>query len=444
MAKTFQAVQLNNNQSRAIKIPKGFGHEAIEGSVVELSINTPEENSSLFIELYDKQGSAKTITKKTAKNFLKYTKKGLYDDSFFHRSVDNFVIQGGGFTRPDSSFLEGGRPDSIKTFSTIKNEPGNPNITGSVAMAKLGGDPNSATSQWFINLAENEFLDSQNGGFTVFGAVLGEGMNLVETMASSVVVPAGQYFQNPALNELPLWQVNVGSQNGVEIADVRPDDYLSVIDANKLGKKDALATYEVSSSDPAVVSASINKKNKIKLKASNNKSGKAEITVKATSRLDGTSSQESFDVIVGSQRRARTSNKRQSIDLFVDSGSLDSPFYNFYDSEGKQIQDLIINPRHKYTFHRLDDASTHPFYISELDRPGGTGTGIKYRGNGSADHGIKGDESFKLRFNKSARERLVNDTGLRYFCTSHPTMEAEIAIKGANTDPTPFGTEPLV
>ena len=107
MAKTFQAVQLNNNKSRAIKIPKGFGHEAIEGSVVELSINTPEKNSSLFIELYDKQGSAKIITKKTAKNFLKYTKKGLYDDSFFHRSVDKFVIQGGGFTRPNSSFLEG-------------------------------------------------------------------------------------------------------------------------------------------------------------------------------------------------------------------------------------------------------------------------------------------------------------------------------------------------
>ena len=148
------------------------------------------------------------------------------------------------------------------------------------------------------------------------------------------------------------------------------------------------------------ISASINKKNKIKVKASNNKSGKAEITVKATSRLDGTSSKESFDVIVGSQRRARTSNKRQSIDLFVDGGRLDSPFYNFYDSEGEQIKDLIINPRHKYTFHRLDDASTHPFYISELNRPGSTGTGIKYRGDGNAENGIKGDESFKLRFNK--------------------------------------------
>ena len=444
MAKTFQTVQLNNNKSKAVKISKGFGHEVVEGSVVELIINTPEEESSLFIELYDKKDAAKTITKKTAKNFLKYTKKGRYDDSFFHRSVDNFVIQGGGFTRPDSSFLEGGIPDSIKTFSTIKNEPGNPNITGSVAMAKLGGDPNSATSQWFINLAENDSLDNQNGGFTVFGAVLGDGMDLVETMAASVVVRAGQYFQNPALNELPLWEVNLGSQNGIEIANVRPDDYLSVVDANKLGKNDALATYKVSSSDPALVSASINKKNKIKLKASNNKSGKAEITVKATSRLDGTSSKESFDVIVGSQRRARTSNKRQSIDLFVDRGRLDSPFYNFYDSEGEQIKDLIINPRHKYTFHRLDEASTHPFYIAELDRPGSTGTGIKYLGDGSAENGIKGDESFKLKFNKLARERLINNTGLRYFCTSHPTMEGEIAIKGANTDPTPFGSEPLI
>ena len=77
------------------------------------------------------------------------------------------------------------------------------------------------------------------------------------------------------------------------------------------------------------------------------------------------------------------------IDLFADGGRLDSPFSNFYDSEGEQIKDLIINPRHKYTFLRLDDASTHPFYISELDRPGSTGTGIKYRGDGNAENGIK-------------------------------------------------------
>ena len=135
MANTFDSVQINSNASKTIKIPKGFGHEETTGSVVELTINTPGDDSSLFFELYDKKGAADTLTKKTAKNFLKYTKKGRYDDSFFHRSVEDFVIQGVASASPTRT-TDGGVPDSIKTFSTIKNEPGNP-MTGSVAMAKL-------------------------------------------------------------------------------------------------------------------------------------------------------------------------------------------------------------------------------------------------------------------------------------------------------------------
>ena len=169
-------------------------------------------------------------------------------------------------------------------------------------MAKLPGDPDSATSQWFINLADNDFLNTDNGGYTVFGNVIGDGMK-GETMANAIVVPA-EYYQNSALNELPLWEVN--SQDGNDIANVRPDDFVSIIDASKLSKKDSLATYEVSSSDPSLVSVKLGKNNKIKISSGGNQKGKVDVTVTATSRLDGTTTEDSFDVIVGSSRRKPT------------------------------------------------------------------------------------------------------------------------------------------
>ena len=76
-------------------------------------------------------------------------------------------------------------------------------------MAKLGSDPNIATNQWFFNLADNSAnLDHQNGGFTVFGKVLGDGMNVVDAFAAAPVYNATAY--NPAFAELPL----VGVTNG--------------------------------------------------------------------------------------------------------------------------------------------------------------------------------------------------------------------------------------
>ena len=147
-------------------------------------------------------------------------------------------------------------------------------------------------------------------------------------------------------------------------ANVRPDDFLTITEASQLGKKDSLATYEVSSTDPSLVSVKLGKNNKIKISSGGNQKGKVDVTVTATSRLDGTTTEDSFDVIVGSSRRKRNGNKRQTIDLYIDGGSLNAPYYNIYDSEGVLIDDLLINPRNKYTFSRLDGATSHPVYIS--------------------------------------------------------------------------------
>lgn len=118
----------------------------------------------------------------TVDNFLRYVKEGFYDGTIFHRVVPDFVIQGGGFT-PD--FKE------KKTHKPIVNESGNglPNWRGTIAMARQK-DPHSATSQFYINLKDNDSLDPQMSrwGYCVFGDVT-KGMDVVDKIAA---VPTGK------------------------------------------------------------------------------------------------------------------------------------------------------------------------------------------------------------------------------------------------------------
>lgn len=124
-------------------------------------------------------------------NFLGYVDRGDYDGTFFHRSIASppytrdFILQGGAF------YFEGSVIKQRPTQPPIVNEfdPVNSNRRGTLAMAKFGSDPDSATNQWFINLNENgepppNGLDYQNGGFTVFGVVLGDGMDVVDLLAA--------------------------------------------------------------------------------------------------------------------------------------------------------------------------------------------------------------------------------------------------------------------
>ncbi|MBL1275649.1 MAG: peptidyl-prolyl cis-trans isomerase [Ectothiorhodospiraceae bacterium] len=115
---------------------------------------------------------------KSAANFEQYVKDGHFDGTIFHRVINNFMIQGGGML-PDMSQKE--------TRATIENEADNglKNIKGTLAMARTN-DPHSASSQFFINIADNAFLDhtspsSQGWGYAVFGKVV-DGMDVVETM----------------------------------------------------------------------------------------------------------------------------------------------------------------------------------------------------------------------------------------------------------------------
>ena len=117
---------------------------------------------------------------KSAENFLQYAKKGFYNGTIFHRVIDGFMIQGGGF-EPGMSQKANHDP--------IDNEADNglSNLTGTLAMARTA-EPHSATSQFFINVSDNFFLDhrgktAQGWGYAVFGKVV-DGMDVVNKIKS--------------------------------------------------------------------------------------------------------------------------------------------------------------------------------------------------------------------------------------------------------------------
>ena len=132
----------------------------------------------------------------TATNFLNYVDRGDYQNSIIHRSVANFVIQGGGFFLDVDDVIR-----AIPTDPPITNTFNQSNKRGTVAMARSAA-VNSATNQWFVNLADNggtspNGLDFQNEGFTVFGVVIGTSMNMVDAIAKLLRYNLNDPFFNP-------------------------------------------------------------------------------------------------------------------------------------------------------------------------------------------------------------------------------------------------------
>jgi cyclophilin family peptidyl-prolyl cis-trans isomerase len=146
----------------------------------------------------------------TVQNFIRYVQSGRYVDSFIHRCNPAFVIQGGGYYVKDRGTTNE-IVDAIQTFGNISNEFGigkrYSNVYGTISMAKRGGDTNSASSQWFLNLADNSFLDAPdtNGFFTVFGRVV-RGTNVLNKFRtfsySSPTNSIAAYA--PPFSELPV------------------------------------------------------------------------------------------------------------------------------------------------------------------------------------------------------------------------------------------------
>lgn len=143
---------------------------------------------TVVIELYPENAP------KTVENFLQYVKNGFYDGTVFHRVIPGFMVQGGGFT-PNMQ--------QKTTRPVIRNEAGNGlrNAAGTVAMARTA-DPHSASAQFFINVAENDFLDFKSPdekgyGYTVFGRVTSGMDTTVQKMVQAPTSTVGQHQNVP-------------------------------------------------------------------------------------------------------------------------------------------------------------------------------------------------------------------------------------------------------
>ena len=170
MLKTLNAQSFKSRFIALMLLPLSaiFFASFAHATVVEIRTNM----GNIQVNLFD-QTSPETVA-----NFLDYVNSGAYANNVVHRSVPDFVVQMGGF-QYNGSFP----PDAVPTGTSVVNEPELSNLRGTIAMAKLSGAPNSATSQFFINMANNAAnLDVTNGGFTVFGQVINNGMDVADAI----------------------------------------------------------------------------------------------------------------------------------------------------------------------------------------------------------------------------------------------------------------------
>jgi cyclophilin family peptidyl-prolyl cis-trans isomerase len=287
--------------ARSIDLTAAFS-DPDASSAVQLSVLLSSSTGLFNIAL---DGQHKPIT---VANFLNYVNSGRYfmidptthtlASSFIHRSVSNFVVQGGGFIGTVNPAQPAyALPTPVPTFSPIRNEPGISNKLGTVAMAKVAGNPNSATSQWFVNLANNggppNNLDTQNGGFTVFGHVTGNGMTTVNAIAALPVYNLGSPFDS-----LPLR--NYTSPQFIKVENLVSISAITVIPP---------LAFSASGDNTAVATASISGKN---LLVTGLQPGTAHIMAKATD-LDGANVSQTFTVTVttGPARLANISTRAQ-------------------------------------------------------------------------------------------------------------------------------------
>jgi cyclophilin family peptidyl-prolyl cis-trans isomerase len=248
----------------------------------------------------------------TVTNFLKYVDQGRYflldpatnqtASSFVHRSIPGFIIQGGGFigtVDPADSNKQNVKPTQVLAFAPIQNEPGISNKRGTIAMAQNGSDANSATSQWFINLADNggppsnlDIRSNNAGPYTVFGKVVNNTITTVDSIAALPRFNAGAPF-----DDLPLR--NYTSPNPVKIVNL-----VSVPGIAQISP----LTFSAMS-DNASVSVAVSG---TKLLVTGNSVGTAHVTVTATDFDGGTVSQMfTVDVIAAPGRLVNLSTRMQ-------------------------------------------------------------------------------------------------------------------------------------
>ena len=213
VARPYVAVPLKNMKvkvsakKKVVRLKKTFALREVNGPVARFATIEGDIDVALTPD----------VAPATVRNFLTYVNGKSYDGSFIHRSVPGFIIQGGGYKMTDEGVEE------ITANAPVVNEFNVSNTRGTIAMAKLGNDPNSATNQWFFNESDDNAanLDAQNGGFTVFGKVIDQaGLDVMDAIGALERVNAGSPF-----DDLPVVNYDAGStitaENVVEVGTIR-------------------------------------------------------------------------------------------------------------------------------------------------------------------------------------------------------------------------------
>ena len=157
--------------------------EIMSDSILVATMNT--NMGTIKIELFPDKAPI------TVKNFISYVNDSFYDGTIFHRVINNFMIQGGGFL-PDGTQKKTKAPITLESNNKLSN------TVGTIAMARTN-EPNSATSQFFINVKDNDFLNyknDQNPGYAVFGKVV-SGMDVVNAIKGVQTTTKGAYQDWP-------------------------------------------------------------------------------------------------------------------------------------------------------------------------------------------------------------------------------------------------------
>ena len=248
----------------------------------------------------------------TVANFLKYVDDGRYfvfdphanrtASSFVHRSIPGFIIQGGAFIGTVNNNDTAIQPSVVATLPPIQNEPGISNKRGTIAMAQNGSDANSATDQWFINLADNggspnnlDIRSNNAGPYTVFGRVTGNGMSVVDMIAAVPVYDFSAVYI--AFKNLPLRDWDRSSP-------VVPENLVSIPGIARISTLNFSAV-----SDNANVSVAVDG---TKVLVTPKSVGTSHVTVTATD-LDGGTASQTFTVTVttGPARLVNLSTRMQ-------------------------------------------------------------------------------------------------------------------------------------
>jgi cyclophilin family peptidyl-prolyl cis-trans isomerase len=252
-----------NAPDTTLNLSNYFDDPLTTGKVARFNLaNTSTEtigNGIINVVLFDQTGTGAPLT---VQNFQSYVNTGSYTNSFIHRSIPGFIVQGGGYTYNNSTL------GTIPSNAPVQNEfsTQRSNLRGTIAMAKLGNNPNSATNQWFFNLADNSSnLNNQNGGFTVFGQALGASdLTTIDAIAAVRTYNAGGAFTN-----LPLTQAAISDTNFIRFSSIT------------VTQEDELRFSIVNNSKPTLVTPSISNK-QLFLDYLPDQTGSSQITVRAT------------------------------------------------------------------------------------------------------------------------------------------------------------------